>query len=224
MTDMTLNDPEISAGEFSAWLDLIRTAQKTGEPIDVPCGDCTACCTSSYFIHIKSQETETKSKIPAKLIFPAPGMPKGNVLMGFSNNGHCPMFADNRCSIYDYRPQTCRVYDCRIFTATGIKIDKEKVLISRQIRRWKFDFRESGSLKKFDAVQSAAGFINEFAGRFPRGFIPVNPPQRAMLAIKIYDFFLDCNNNTEQNASMIPEEKTINAIIDVYNRFESNRH
>ena len=51
------------------------------------------------------------------------------------------MLIDNRCSIYEHRPQTCRTYDCRIFAATGVRLDDdEKELIARQTRRWRFSF------------------------------------------------------------------------------------
>ena len=32
------------------------------------------------------------------------------------------MLVDGRCSIYEHRPRTCRTYDCRIFTATGLDV------------------------------------------------------------------------------------------------------
>ena len=47
-------------------------------------------------------------------------MPKGNMLLGYDENGHCPMLIDDKCSIYEHRPITCRSYDCRIFPAAGI--------------------------------------------------------------------------------------------------------
>lgn len=38
--------------------------------------------------------------IPAELLFPAPGLPKGHVLLGYDANGHCPMLAEGGCSIF----------------------------------------------------------------------------------------------------------------------------
>src|SRR5262249_465616 len=110
---------ELPAGEFSSWLRLTRRAlQLKNIGADVPCGECNACCGSSYFIHIKPEETQTLNRIPKALLFPAPGLPKGNVLMGYNEKGECPMLIDNKCSIYEHRPQTCRDFDCRIFAAT----------------------------------------------------------------------------------------------------------
>lgn len=91
----------------------------------MPCGDCTACCTSSQFIHIAPDETETLGHIPDELLFDAPGFPAGHVVLGYDENGHCPMLVDGACSIYAHRPRTCRTYDCRIFPATGIDLGDE---------------------------------------------------------------------------------------------------
>jgi uncharacterized protein len=215
-----MKDQEIITENFSLWLDQIRQVQKTGKAVDVPCGECTACCTSSYFILIKTHETGTAAKIPGELMFPAPGLPKGNMLLGFDEKGHCPMFADNKCLIYDYRPETCRTYDCRIFTATGLRAGDDKVRISRQASRWKFSFSENRDLKNFSAVKAAAKFINEYAGCFPAGFIPSNTPQQALIAIKIYDVFLDLIDDTGKDVHLNPDDELIKAIIDAYERFE----
>jgi Fe-S-cluster containining protein len=104
---------------------------------DVPCGSCTACCTSSQFIHVEPDERATLARIPAALLFPAPGKPKGHVLLGYDEHGRCPMFVDGGCSIYDHRPRTCRAYDCRVFAATGIVPDQPAV--ADRVRTWRFD-------------------------------------------------------------------------------------
>ena len=80
------------------------------------------------FIHIQPEETQTLQRIPRALLFPAPGLPKGHVLMGYCDKGQCPMLVDNQCSIYEHRPQTCRDYDCRVFAATGISVDQQPSL------------------------------------------------------------------------------------------------
>ncbi len=72
---------------------------------DVPCGTCTACCTSSQFVHIEPDETDTLAHIPADVLFPAPLAPRGHVLLGYDERGHCPMLVDNACSIYEHRPR-----------------------------------------------------------------------------------------------------------------------
>ena len=105
---------ELAAGSFAAWDETMRSILSGAGEADVPCADCTACCRSSQFIHISPDETATLARIPKELVFPAPRMPKGHVVMGYDRHGHCPMLVDGSCSIYVDRPKTCRVYDCRI--------------------------------------------------------------------------------------------------------------
>src|SRR3954468_21156823 len=138
MTDPT----PLAAGNFVAWLAEVQAAIAGDAAADVPCGDCTACCTSSQFVHIGPEEADTLTHIPAELLFPAPRMPRGHVLMGYDERGHCPMLIDGKCSIYEHRPRTCRTYDCRVFAASGIEPDDDdKVLIRERVRRWQFSFR-----------------------------------------------------------------------------------
>src|SRR5262249_55142718 len=95
---------ELPAGEFSAWLREPRRARALKViGADVPCGSCNACCRSSYFIHVRPEETRALRRIPKQLLFPAPGLPRGHVLMGFNEKGQCPMLVDDLCSIYEDR-------------------------------------------------------------------------------------------------------------------------
>ena len=115
-----------AAGNSSEWLRGAEASLRLGKGgADVPCGTCTACCRSSMFIHIGPEETQTIQRIRRALMFPAPGLPKGHVLMGYSDEGHCPMLVDGKCSICEYRPQTCRSYDYRVFAAAGIAVDQQ---------------------------------------------------------------------------------------------------
>ena len=59
----------------------------------MPCGECTACCTASQFIHVAPDEHDALTAIPPEVLFPAPGFPPGHVLMGYDDQGNCPMFA-----------------------------------------------------------------------------------------------------------------------------------
>jgi len=190
----------LPVGTFSSWLLRTQAAQGTRNGTDVPCGDCTACCTSSYFIHITPEETETLAMIPKALLFPAPGLPDGHVLMGYDEKGHCPMLTENQCSIYEHRPQTCRNYDCRVFPAAGLSVGKEgKVRIDEQARRWKFSFPAPLDREQHEAVQSAAAFLGERAELFPEGTVPSNATQLAVLAIRVHEVFLDSEGKTHRD-------------------------
>ncbi|MEE8400042.1 MAG: YkgJ family cysteine cluster protein, partial [Desulfobacterales bacterium] len=196
---------DIPIGSFSSWLHRIRRALITQEETIVDCGECRACCTSSYFIHIAPDETRTRSSIPKHLLFAAPGSSTGNLLLGYNEKGHCPMFIDNTCSIYAHRPFTCRSYDCRIFAATGLPAGDDRPLISQQACRWKFDLPTPQDHKLFSAVHAAATFLHTNGECFPEGFVPRNSTQQAVLAVKVYPAFLDIaqasetSENTDQN-------------------------
>ena len=140
------HDGPLPAGGFSAWMGGMGRALDGEAPSDVPCGGCTACCRSSQFVHIGPDEVDTLAHIPPALRFPAPRMRPGNVLLGYDENGHCPMLVDDRCSIYEHRPRTCRTYDCRVFPAAGVvPDDDEQLAIAHRARRWRFDFPEEAT-------------------------------------------------------------------------------
>ncbi len=182
----------LAAGEFSTWLEDINSPHFQEKGSDVPCGECTACCHSSFFIHIKPEEKDTLAHIPKELLFYAPMMEKGNVLMGYDEHGNCPMLKDNKCSIYQHRPQTCRNYDCRIFTATGFSAGEEDQSdIIEQTKRWAFDMLDNASAAAYAAVQAAAKFIMENQTQFPEGIVPKNATDQALFSLKIYSLFLD---------------------------------
>ena len=187
MTD----EPPLAAGAFSEWLSGIEAAIQGEADSDVPCAACTACCTSSQFIHISPDETETLAHIPRELRFPAPGMPAGHVLLGYDEHGHCPLFVENACSVYEHRPRTCRADDCRVFPATGITLDeKDQVLIARQARRWEFGVESERDRVARDAVGAAADFLARRSREFEPGDLPTTPTQLAALAIEIHELFL----------------------------------
>ena len=183
MTERRSNEGgDLPAGDFSSWLHGMQAAIAGNAAADVPCGACTACCTSSQFVHIEPDETDTRAHIPAELLFPAPGRPKGHVLLGYDERGHCPMLVDSRCSIYDHRPRTCRAYDCRIFAAVGLDVDAEdehKEEIARRSRRWRFGFPTDDDRRRHAAVRAAA-----------RSVRATSVTQLAVRAVEQYEEFL----------------------------------
>ena len=183
---------DLPAGDFAAWLRDVRAARASGGGTDVPCGSCTGCCTSSYFIHIGPDEADTLARIPRQLLFPAPGLPPGHVVLGYDERGHCPMLVDGACSIYEHRPRTCRQYDCRVFPAAGIETagGDDKDAINRQIRRWRFTYPHEDDRIAYHAARAAAAFLREHADAVPDGVVPSNPTQLAVLAIDVHELFL----------------------------------
>ena len=180
---METEDRELAAGDFSSWVTGMQGAIRGDNESDVPCDGCTACCTSSQFVHIEPDETDTLAHIPAALLFPAPLRPRGHVVMGYDERGHCPMLVDDRCSIYEHRPRTCRTYDCRVFAAAGIEIDDDgKALIAQRVRRWRFSYPTPTDRERHDAVKAAAASLASSGDLLATS--------RAVRAIEIYDAFL----------------------------------
>jgi hypothetical protein len=156
------DDGDLPAGDFASWLRGMQAALRGEAAADVPCDGCTACCTSSQFVHIGPDETDTLAHIPSELLFPAPQRPAGHLLLGYDEDGHCPMLIDGRCSIYEHRPRTCRTYDCRIFAAVGLAVDAEdfrKEPVALRARRWRFSFPTDDDRRRHDAVRAAVASV-----------------------------------------------------------------
>lgn len=214
---------DLPAGSFSSWLRRTRRAQAKENGASVPCGECTACCRSSYFITIGPDETEVLARIPEELLSPAPGLPEGNVVLGYDENGHCPMLVDDNCSIYEHRPRTCRNYDCRIFAATGVAIEDDgKAPIARHALRWKFSYPDKRDRDRHSAVGAAATFLRKHAGSFPSG-VPNDSTQLAILAIKVYEVFLKCDQALSKTGCVPSDVEVARAVIKANEQFESMR-
>lgn len=181
----------IDAGPFGVWLSAFADALAGEADADVACGACTGCCTSSQFIAIGPDETETLRHIPRALQFPAPGRPKGHVLLGYDERGHCPMLVDGACTIYEHRPRTCRTYDCRVFPAAGLEPDEvTKAAITARVQRWRFAHRAVDDQALHDAVRAAAAFIRDHVRDWPTGTLPATATHQAVLAVQLHELFL----------------------------------
>jgi Fe-S-cluster containining protein len=191
MIEVAVDDGPLPAGDLAAWLHDVRLTRRGGRDAAVPCDGCTACCTSSQFVHIGPDEVETLARIPADLLFPAPRMPRGHVLMGYDDQGRCPMLVDGRCSIYEHRPRTCRTYDCRVFAAAGVTSDDDKILIARRARRWEFSYATEDDRARHAAVRAAATYLRAHADDLPPGAVSTSPTPLALLAIQVHELFLE---------------------------------
>ncbi len=109
----------LDAGELAPWLERTRAVLAGEGDAEVPCGDCTACCSSAQFVAIEADEVDTLARVPSRVTVPAPGRP-GTVLLGYDAEGRCPMLGPTGCTIYEVRPRACRMFDCRVFAAAGL--------------------------------------------------------------------------------------------------------
>jgi uncharacterized protein len=181
----------LPAGEFSAWLRAMRGALAGGPGMDVACGDCVGCCTSSYFVKVRAHEHATLPLIAREHLVPAPGAANGDLVMAAHADGRCPMFVAARCSIYPHRPETCRTFDCRIFAAAGLQAGDDKPVINERVSRWRFEYPTGRDRDEQRAVAAAARYLRQHPVRFPGGRVPSRPSEVAVLAVKTYTVFLD---------------------------------
>jgi Fe-S-cluster containining protein len=192
---------QLPAGDFSIWLRRIRSALRHSTGSAVPCDGCTACCSSSLFIPVHADETDTKKHIPKKFLFPAPGLQKGTLLLGYFENGCCPMAAKDACVIYDHRPLTCRSFDCRVLAASGVDEYNEDgcAAVFRQARRWTFTYADMLGRKRHSAVREAARFLRA-QGASVRGIgAHAHPFRIAVTAVKVYRVFMGCGEDSHRS-------------------------
>jgi Fe-S-cluster containining protein len=205
----------VPAGSFSIWLSGAEASLRSGKDgADVPCGACRGCCRSSMFIHIGPEETRTIRRIPRALLFPAPGLPKGHVLMGYDDQGCCPMLVEGECSIYEDRPQTCRDYDCRVFAATGVSVNCEsQAEIANRVKAWAFTYEREESREEHRMVKAAAAFLERNRDLFPPGSLPGYPVQLAALAVRICRLFSDQATRMQEAGSAVSDAAMVKAIL-----------
>jgi Fe-S-cluster containining protein len=183
-------EERLEAGPFGTWLDEMRSALADEVDADVPCGHCTACCESSQFVHVGPDERDALAHIPPDFLFPAPLRPAGHMLMGYDDDGRCPMLSDSGCTIYEHRPRTCRTFDCRVFAAAGVEPDADKPKIVERVRRWEFDTSSEADRRLAASVRSAATFAVEQGRVLPSGGL-ASPNAQALFAVEMHDRFVD---------------------------------
>ena len=211
----------LPTGSFSIWLRKIRKALAGNRVMNVPCGECDACCRSSYFIHINPEETRTLSRIPDDLLFPAPLWPERYMVLGYDEHGHCPMLVGNTCSIYRNRPITCRIFDCRVLAASGLTGDEnENNPIFQQARRWQFNYPAKRDLSLFSAVQAAAAFLRRHPECVQKNLVPMDAIQISVAAIKVYDVFLKANDSFVNAKTVNRDSEIANEVTTSYKKFK----
>lgn len=193
----------VAAGYFGEWLQQARSALQGHGGTQVPCGECTGCCTSGYSIQLRPEDGEARKRIPANLLVTAPGFSSGSKTMPALADGLCPMLQAGKCSIYAHRPQTCLDYDCRIFAAAGIDAGgPDKAVINKRVREWDFFYESESARQMHRAVQQAADFIREKRDRFPGGRVPTAPTGVAVLALKTYTVFMDAGTEDRSDGQV----------------------
>jgi uncharacterized protein len=192
-------DTSVAAGPFGSWLEQMRAVLRGEADADVPCGDCVGCCVSSYPVPVRPEDRSALAAIPVQHLA---NTLHGQTMMVARADGTCPMLDGGKCSIYTHRPQTCRDYDCRIFAAAGISAGGEdRSVINRRVDEWQFSYTSPAERAAHEAVQCAARFIKEHPSSFPSR-VPTVPTGIAVLAIKVYEVFMDSQIGSKQNEEL----------------------
>ncbi|HZP31552.1 MAG TPA: YkgJ family cysteine cluster protein [Acidimicrobiia bacterium] len=194
----------LAAGRFGSWLTGMQRALRGEADSDVPCDGCTACCRSAQFVHIEPDETDALAHIPAELLFPAPLRPPGHLVMGYDEQGRCPMLGEDGCTIYEHRPRACRMYDCRVFAATGVTVAGDRqAAIRERVDRWRFELRTGAESARRDALRAAAAYLAEHPDVLPEG-APSGPTQLAVLAVEVHEAFLETDPGSGRAVVVTP--------------------
>jgi Fe-S-cluster containining protein len=214
LSDEPTDASSLDAGRFSSWLAAMGRALAGDADASVPCDGCTACCTSSQFVHIAPDETDTLDHLPPELLFAAPGWSRGHVLMGYDEDGRCPMLHDGACSIYEHRPRTCRMYDCRVFAATGTELDEDaKLGIAQRAARWRFTVAGEDDRVEHAAVRAAAAYVRDHADAFPLDVSPRTATHRAVMAVDLHDAWLAVDAATGQRVVVEPSSGALRDVV-----------
>lgn len=201
------------AGGFGEWLAAMRAVLRGERDADVPCGGCTGCCVSSYPIPLRPGDEVARAQVPEQWLI-GPAAPGERWLMGFREDGSCPLLADGCCSIYAGRPQTCRDYDCRIYAATGLLPDGNRPVIAARVTAWKFTYGSEQERRDAEAVRQAAHFIHANRALFPPAMRAGSATAVAVLSVKIYPLFVSGVPPQQ------PVEQLLRLVIDAVRDFD----
>jgi uncharacterized protein len=206
------NQEPLDAGDFASWLGEIgRVIGGEGDSV-VPCNGCTACCRSHQFVPVGPDEPDALAHIPPDLLFPAPGLPEGNLVLGYDQHGHCPMLVDDRCSIYEHRPNACRTYDCRVLAATGVGMGPGQEAISRRVERWRFSFDSEAAVARGEACRSAAAFLEGHPELVPDR--ATDPLGLAAAALAVHPLFAPEGGGRDHPGAGTPDPRHVRAELD----------
>jgi len=118
---MTPISPPVEYGAGS-WLRHYQKGVRS-ESVDVPCGDCVACCRGGHK-DFPGVEVGPDDEVPSERTREVDGVR----YLAIRENGNCTYLEDGRCSIYSTRPVACRIYDCRLYLFLGLTPEEAKGL------------------------------------------------------------------------------------------------
>jgi Fe-S-cluster containining protein len=85
-----------------------KAVNQSQPEVNVPCGECNKCCSLSPLL--TPEEFESGKYV---YTFMKTEFDEGPVVAIPRNKNGCIYLIDGKCSIYDDRPMSCRIFDCR---------------------------------------------------------------------------------------------------------------
>lgn len=97
---------------------------------ELKCNGCTACCKGETILLTNSDEWwEYETRLVDR-----PGRPEPEVALAQKEDGSCVYLGEGGCTIYERRPYSCRLFDCRRLYLRSTPTERnERVRINRQI-------------------------------------------------------------------------------------------
>ncbi len=159
-----------SASTF--WRKYIRGIEE-GER-SPPCDGCTACCREPK-LHVDLDNDEVVN-------FPgAVQRADGKWYLPKREDGSCVHLIDNQCSIYDKRPNACRLYDCRIFVMlTALPFEHE--VLTPAIQNW--SEMRTPTVEDVDVLHAVRGAVKD-------GGVPTDYNEAVCKALRGWQDHLD---------------------------------
>lgn len=99
---------------------------------DVPCGDCSACCTESLVVLNPSNGDNPNILTRHQVVGPA-------LVLDRDANGVCVYLEDGRCSVWAHRPLVCRAFDCRGLYRSKTRAERRRMVKNGEIQQAVFD-------------------------------------------------------------------------------------
>jgi hypothetical protein len=139
---------------------------------DVPCGECTACCTSlPVRLHRpgrKANHSTHSAQAPISALRAAT-----DTFWATMKGGHCPMFMNTKCSIYAHRPQNVpHVRLSRLLSHRNFPRTRISLALQAGANEWKFSSPSPRDQLDQDAVRAAGKSLLDHPELLPGGMPP----------------------------------------------------
>lgn len=110
-------------GSVSTYLRKLRSRVTAGGTSDVPCGDCSLCCSGVYDVNHITPKEQKRLGVTSDVLS-CRGEP-------------CSFLCDDKCSVYSKRPFTCSIFDCRLFALLPVNTPEIEIQ-QYALRKWEF--------------------------------------------------------------------------------------